>query len=136
MAFSGNRVPIDVAEVLSTSALLSISEFQVFRLAHVRWYGGEVDERTIESHFLPYMLRDEVPCWVRSFTRFVLTARREGGPDLEELGIAPAIRNPKDVHRGRLYMLIIALLVISVFVLAELSADRLGIANCFFPPCY
>ncbi len=130
------QIPADVTEVLNTSALLSISEFQVFRMAHARWYGSETDEETIESHFLPYMFRDEVPHWVRSFTRYVLMLKRDGGLDPEDLGIARPSRNSKDVYRGRLYAFAIVLTLISVFILAELAVDLLGITDCFFPPCY
>jgi hypothetical protein len=136
MYFFERRIPADVTQVLKASALLSISEFQVFRLAHAHWYGGEADDEAIESHFLPYMFRDEVPHWVRSFTRYVLRLQSNGGLDPEDLGIASPSRNSKDVHRGRLYIFVIALTLISVFILAELAVDLLGITDCFFPPCY
>ncbi len=39
-------VPEDVAQVLETSSVLSISEFEVFRFAYASWYGRDCDEET------------------------------------------------------------------------------------------
>lgn len=128
-------IPTDVKDVLRTSSLLSIPEFRVFSLAHLRWYGRQAAEKEIEQHYLPYMFRDQVPHWVRAFTRYVLELERRGELDPAALGIPRPRRNPRDVYRGRLYLLAIALSLVSLFLLVELTADLLAL-DCLFPPCY
>lgn len=132
---SRRTIPADVKDVLRTSSLLSIPEFRVFSLAYTRWYGRRAAEKEIERHYLPYMFRDQVPHWVRAFTRHVLDLERRGELDPASLGIARPRPNARDVHRGRLYLLAIALSLVSLFLLVELATDLLGL-DCVFPPCY
>jgi hypothetical protein len=129
-------IPEDVEQVLRTSAVLSISEFRVFDLAYASWYGREVDEETIEGHFMPYMFRDVVPPWVRSFTRKVLELERRGRLEPGELGIETPQAEAGDVSRGRFYAFVIAMSLIALYISANLAAPLLGIEDCWFPPCY
>lgn len=130
------HIPRDVRHVLRTAALLSIGEFEVFRLAWTHWYGREGDEATIEAHFLPYMFGDRVPHWVRSFTRKVLSSEREGNLDPALLGVHQPRYDPREAHRGRFFLLVIAMTLVTLFLAARLAAPLLGISECIFPPCY
>ncbi len=134
--FGERNVPVDVKDVLRTASLLSIPEFQVFRLAYARWFGREGSEQEIERHYLPYMFGDQVPHWVRSFTRHALDLARRDELDPAVLGIPRPRRNRRDVNRGRLFLLAIALTLTSLFLLARLATDLLGLHGCIFPPCY
>ena len=89
MFFRSHLSPPDVLAVLETSGLLAVSEFRVFELAHVNWYGVAADEQTIERHFFPYMFREEVPHYVRAFTRKILGLERAGRLDPQTFGIEP-----------------------------------------------
>ncbi len=134
--WSQDSIPEDVRQVLETSAVLAISEFRVFDLAYASWFGREVDEETIERHFLPYMFRDAVPPWVRSFTRRVLELERRGRLDPEELGIEAPRADAGDVARGRFYAFVIVTALVALYLSAKLAAPLLGIDDCWFPPCY
>lgn len=136
MFYPQERTPPDVLEVLTSASLLSVSEFQVFCLSYRRWFGQEADEATIESHFIPYMFRDEVPIWVRHFTRTVVRLDREGHLDPQTFGIKRRQANAYDVTRGRLYLLGLGVALVLLLILAEISVDWLDLHNCFFPPCY
>lgn len=69
----------DLAAVATSAALLEVSEFRFFELAHERWFGRPASRRHCEGLFLDYMFRDAVPPWVRHLARQVmaLAARQE-----------------------------------------------------------
>jgi len=73
-----DRLPANIQAVLDTAALLDITEFRVFELAHVNWYGRRAQTRDIEPLFVDYMFNDIVPPWVAQFTRKVLRLYHEG----------------------------------------------------------
>ncbi len=136
MFFRADRTPPDALAVLRASGLLAVSEFRVFELAHVNWYGFEADERTIERHFFPYMFREEVPHFVRAFTRKILGLERAGRLDPEEFGIEPDERTVRGVVSGVFYGLGIAAALAVLVALAKVTAESLGFAECMFPPCF
>lgn len=84
----------DVGRVRHAAALLRIPEFAFFRLAHRRWYGDEVDDRTIEPFFMLYLFRRRVPPWVRHLAREVIGAERHGALRPETYGVVPVLPPP------------------------------------------
>ncbi len=116
-----HEIPEDVRQVVAVSAILSISEFRVFELAHVWWYGSEGDEKTIEGHFLPYMFGDTVPPWVRSFTRRVMDLQSQGRLDPAELGIEASEQDPRDAFLGKLYAFAVAMSMVALVILIKLG---------------
>ena len=129
-------IPADVEAVLKASALLSVNEFQIFRLAFASWHGYEADEETIEASFIPYMFAERVPWWVRSFTRAVLRLDREGTLDPAQFGIRRRYANERDQRRGQLYLIGLASALFILIYLAERTAQWLHLTDCIFPPCY
>lgn len=136
MFFRRVRTPPDIKAVLETSGLLAVSEFRVFELAYVNWYGVETDEKTIERHFLPYMFREEVPHYVRAFTRTILGLERADRLDPRDFGIEPDRRTIRGVVSGLFYSLCIGLAMTVLVILAKVTAERLGLTECMFPPCF
>jgi hypothetical protein len=122
--------------VLRTSGVLAVSEFRVFELAYASWYGVEGDEKTIESHFFPYMFREEVPHYVRAFTRKILGLEKEGRLDPGDFGIEPDRRTVRGVVSGLFYSLFIGLTMAVLIILAKVAAEHLGLTDCMFPPCF
>ena len=114
-------IPEDVSQVLETSSVLAVSEFQVFRLAYASWYGRDGDEKTLERHFAPYMFGERVPPWVRSFTRRVLDLERRGRLEPDALGVEIPRRDPRDVALGSLYSFAVALSVVALYVFIRLG---------------
>ena len=129
------RTPPDALAVLEASGILSVSEFRVFELAYVHWYGVQTDEKTIERHFLPYMFQEQVPHFVRDFTRKVLRLERAGELDPRRFGIEPEPRTARGVTVGLLYSLCVVASVTVLVLLAKVTAERLGMTECLVPPC-
>lgn len=136
MFLGRDRTAPDVLAVLAASGLLAVSEFRVFELAYANWYGVETDEKTIERHFLPYMFREEVPHYVRAFTRKILRLERTGGLDPKDFGIEPSGRTARGVATGLFYSLCIGLTMTVLVLLAKVTAENLGLTECLFPPCF
>jgi hypothetical protein len=130
------KIPPDCLDVLAASSVLSTGEFDVFRLAYASWYGRDADEELLERHFVRYMFRDQVPFWVRAFTRRVLSQERDGQLDPSQFGIERPLEQGRDTSRGLLYLFGIGLALVTLLMLAEAAAPLLGIDDCWFPPCY
>ena len=77
----------DLAAVATSAALLEVSEFRFFELAHERWFGRPVSRPHCERLFLDYMFRDAVPPWVRHLARQVLAL--EARQELDPVGFEP-----------------------------------------------
>ena len=116
-----DTLPDDVAQVLKTSAILSIGEFEGFRLAYTAWFGRDGDEKTIEGHFLPYMFQETVPHWVRSFTRRVLELERRGRLDPDKLGVELPPPGDRDLALGSLYTFAVVLSVTALIIMIRLG---------------
>ena len=128
--------PDDVLAVLRTANLLGVGEFRLFELAYESWYGLAGDAKTIERSFLPYMFRDQVPHWVRAFTRKIDRLDQAGRVDPAALGVeieAPTLRGRAV---GLAYTLGIFVALAVLVALAKVTAESLGLADCLFPPCF
>ncbi len=125
----------DLHDVLATSGILEITEFDLFHIAYKRWFGKDAEDNAIEPFFKNYMFHEIVPFWVREFTRLVLQLDRDGALDPRAFGIQPKRFSKRMAARG-LRMLLISILVVStLIILAELAQQMTGL-SCFFPPCY
>jgi hypothetical protein len=73
--FTNRRDPAeaDVDGIGTASKILRVSEFRFFQLAYFQWYGHEISDKDIESVFSRYMMKNEIPPWVRHFTREILS---------------------------------------------------------------
>lgn len=132
--FRRDATPPDAQAVVEASNLLAVSEFRLFEIAYLQWYGVEGDAEAIERQFLPYMFQERVPHYVRAFTRKVLGLAREGELDPGEFGIEPEPRTVRGVVTGVLYSLFVVASVTVLVLLVKVTAERLG-AECIFPPC-
>lgn len=135
MPFDEDMRP-DVQAVLNTSAMLEITEFEVFRLAYRDWFGRRPADATIEPFFTEYMFDDVVPGWVRHFTRRVAGLARQGALDPRSFGIDPRPFNAGMAARGLRYLILAVFWLTLLILLAVLAAQNLPEGGCYFPPCY
>lgn len=79
---SADRIePSPQATVIDTARMLRCSEFDIFRLAHDRWFGASVSDKTIEESFTPYVFAGETPFWVRFFCNGIRELNQAGELD-------------------------------------------------------
>lgn len=67
--------PTDVQLVHKASALLGISEFQVFADAWQIWYNEKPSEKRIEPYFVDFLEHGAIPFWVRNHARFIINRK-------------------------------------------------------------
>lgn len=131
------HVEPDVQAVLDAAAMLDITEYELFRLAHRRWHGERTVDDVIEPFFVAYMFDDAVPPWVRDYARMVVRLEDQGELDRVSLGIADLPRSQQMVSRGMRYGVALVAVMAALFVMAEFAAEMLKLAErCSFPPCY
>jgi hypothetical protein len=133
--FDEKRMSRDVLVVLEAAARLDISEFELFRLAHERWFGGPIDDDRLEKLYLPYMFRDEVPVWVRHLARDIL-ATTDDALDPADFGVRPRPLSMATYQRG-LRLSLWVILVFGAFLTGAMTLAKLQSEVCgLLPPCY
>ena len=136
MAFDEQLDP-DIQSVLNAAGMLDITEYELFRLAYLRWYGHVPDDDKVEPHFVAYMFRNVVPLWVRHFARKVEGLFLRGELDRHALGVDRLVTSPEMVSLGIRYTVGIGVVLAALVVLAEFVATVLDLeGRCLFPPCY
>ena len=124
-------------DVLEAAAALDTTEFKIFVMAYVHWFGNRAPPDLIEHHFTAYMFQDIVPHWVHHFARHVLTLSRQGKLDREEFGLKNPPASRHTVLLSRIYTAILTVTMVILLLLALHAEDLLLYAkNCYFPPCY
>jgi hypothetical protein len=64
--------PTDIQLVYKASAMLGVSEFQVFTDAWQAWYNEKPSEKRLEPYFVKFLKQDAIPFWVRNHVRSIL----------------------------------------------------------------
>ena len=125
---------MDCQFVIQAAGALRLKEFDFFRLAYRRWWGREAPEKALERTFAAYMFHQNVPVWVRHFSRDVLSRDAAGRLNAAELG-ALKYRHHSPPHRnGPLYIgLMGAMMVLYCVALMDISYDPQTSAPM---PCY
>ncbi len=95
------REPSELDNVIDAAGVLSISEYDFFRLAFRRWSGHELEDRALEHIFVDYMFHQTIPHWVRHLARDVNARAVEGRLDLAEIGALDYRSRPPHPRHGR-----------------------------------
>lgn len=66
------------ALVCSAANILQVGEFQILQLAYRAWFGHDLPDAMADELFSSYMLRNQVPHWVRHFARATLARDKAG----------------------------------------------------------
>lgn len=81
------HVPADVAHVAETAQVLKIREVELFQHAHFWWYQRKLSDTALDRAFGRYLMRQEVPAWVRHYCRRVLNLEAVGQLDPADFGV-------------------------------------------------
>ncbi len=118
MAFDENMEP-EIQRVLDTSAILEITEFEVFRLSYGRWFGTPASDALIEPFFCDYMFGMIVPSWVNHFTRKVMDLYKAGQLNPANYGITPKPFSNAAARMGIQIAVILSIMMICLVLLAD-----------------
>ena len=131
LPLKNSEIPVDTRLVLEASTTLDITEYNLFELAYLDWFGAEPAIHQVEPLFVNYMFNGIIPTWVRQFARKTLRSNSENAPNP-----TPA-RFQIPSFRGSVYFLFAAFAVGILLLSATTSADLApAIQQCYFPPCY
>jgi len=103
----------DLSAVAQCSSFLDISEFRVFQLAHLEWYGFTMSDRKMEQLFHDYLKRERVPFWVRQFSRKVLALAGEGKLSPQLFDIPLPVVDEDDRARGQWYLIVLTIVLVT-----------------------
>jgi len=103
----------DLSAVAQCSSFLDISEFRVFQLAHLEWYGFSMSDRKMERLFHNYLEREQVPFWVRQFSRKVLILAGEGRLSPYLFDIPRPVVDEDDRTRGQWYLIVLTIVLVT-----------------------
>lgn len=120
--FDDHEVPPDTRDVLAASSVLQITEFRLFELAYLRWFGVDASPPALERQFAYYMFAECAPFWVRQFCRDVLERDRDGALDPLEFGVVPVAESDTLFRRGVRYGLILLFLMTTLHLVAFLAS--------------
>ena len=136
--FHDEPLPKDALLVLNAVAKLDTTEFKLFELAYIDWYGKACNGQYMEHYFVSYMFESSVPFWVRAFCRKVLAFN--GEPDTVQsifgVGVQKSTRRMRIL--GVLYSAILVVCLLFLVYIFSVPTEELPefLKECYFPPCY
>lgn len=109
----------DAEAVSFVAGLFDISEFRLFEIAYVNWFGSEATRKAMDGFFGSYLKTGLVPFWLRAVVRRIICKHRKGNLTPSEFGI-----NQPCVNRfeRRLGWILVALFSFLVFAIVWISA--------------
>jgi len=126
--------------VAQASSRLDIGEFQVFQLSYVAWHGHDAEPAQMEAIFFKYLYEDEMPPWVRHYTRQIIQQDEAGllapGDPSYHRFDAASMRTGTVVPTWIRAILVFSFLLFLVgvamtFIYGSIPND----IQCWFPPC-
>ena len=82
-----DHTPPGVRHVVETAEILGVAEPEIFRLAYRFRYNRELDASLLGELFAGYLLRHELPGWLRDYCSRVLNLADVGQLDPRDFGI-------------------------------------------------
>ncbi len=82
-----DHTPPAIRHVVETAEILAVTEPDVFRLAYRYHYDRELQPAWLDELFAGYLLREELPGWVRNYCCRVLNLADVGQLDPRDFGV-------------------------------------------------
>ena len=109
----------DAEAVSFVAGLFDISEFRLFEIAYVNWFGSEPTKKAMDGFFGSYLKTGLVPFWLRAVVRRIICKHRKGNLTPSEFGIdQPCVSR----FERKLGWILVALFSFLVFAIVWFSA--------------
>ena len=95
-----------------TAGVLQISEYEVFRIAHLKWFDRPISDKRLDSLFREYLASGETPYWVNDFARKVHEKFKAGELNYKDYGIQRRVCDRRTKIKG--WTIITCLLILLV----------------------
>ncbi len=115
----------DLWDLLQTSSLLEIKEFDVFKLAYKEWFGHFPQPHVSEAHFANYMFNQQIPVWVRRYARKVIELHKQDALNPRELGVYQPLPSRRLKRIGKIYTVMLLAVMLYLTFLAYRDTELL-----------
>jgi hypothetical protein len=102
------------------AGLLQISEYEIFRIAHQRWFNHPISENRLDSLFKEYLATSDVPYWVNDFVRKAHEKFKAGELHYKDYGIKRRVCDRRTKIKG---WIIISCLLIFLTIYSYIIAN-------------
>ena len=100
------------------SAVLQISEYELFRIAYQNWFNRPIPEKRLDILFKDYLANNSTPYWVNDFVRKAHEDFKAGKLNYKDYGIKRRVCDRRSKIKGWLitFSLIILMLLYSIMI--------------------
>ena len=100
------------------SAVLQISEYELFRIAYQNWFNRPIPEKRLDILFKDYLANNSTPYWVNDFVRKAHEDFKAGKLNYKDYGIRRRVCDRRSKIKGWLitFSLIILMLLYSIMI--------------------
>ncbi len=100
------------------SAVLQISEYELFRIAYQNWFNRPIPEKRLDILFKDYLANNSTPYWVNDFARKAHEDFKAGKLNYKDYGIKRRVCDRSSKIKGWLitFSLIILMLLYSIMI--------------------
>ncbi len=110
-------------DLLQSSSLLEVKEFDIFELAYKDWFGHAPKPHVSEAHFSRYMFNKKIPVWVRRYSRKVVELHERGELNPRQLGVYTRLPSKRLKRLGTVYTIVLLATMLYLTVVAYRDYD-------------
>jgi len=96
------------------AALLDVSEFRLFEIAHEDWFGRKATRKATEAFFVGYLKSGLIPFWLRNTVRTIICKYQQGNLAPGKFGFDQTLESPSRRRVGWILMGLLYLLVFAI----------------------
>jgi hypothetical protein len=102
------------------AGILQISEYELFRIAYLKWFDHQISENRLDSIFKEYLANDRAPYWVNDFARKAHEKFKAGELNYKDYGIKRRVCDRRTRIKGWIITaLLFILLVLYSFLISS-----------------
>ncbi len=97
--------------VSHVASALQITEYEVFQIAYIQWFGQTLSTPSLDKYFAIYVKNDVVPFWVNDFVRKASEKFEAGTLDRSDYNIKPRSSSLHNKIIGWIIIILLAILM-------------------------
>jgi len=102
------------------ASVLQISEYELFRIAYLKWFDHPISENRLDFLFKDYLANDDAPYWVNDFVRKAHEKFKAGELNYKDYGIKRRVCDRRTKVKGWIIIsFLIILMLIYSYVISQ-----------------
>ena len=94
------------------SAILQISEYELFRIAYLKWFDHPISENRLDFIFKDYLVNSSAPYWVNDFARKAHEKFKAGELNYRDYGITRRVCDRRTRIKGWIITALLFILLV------------------------